>query len=157
MKLSSIKINAARSEAGDWVENIPGMDDLRLKVRGVQNADWRRMQPKLIERVPRAERINGRLTPEAADRVQTELLIETVLIDWGNVLSDDGSPVPFSKDRARELLDDPDMVAFREAVLYAAGSVAEAAAIETGATAKNSETPSTGTSDSAVNGAGSST
>ena len=124
MKLTANKINSARREEGAWVKDLPDMEDLELKVRGVGNSDYRRMQTALLKTVPPKERRKG-LLPATQDRIAVELQVETLLEDWKNVTDDAGKPIPFSKETAREILSNPDYEVFRNAVAYAAGVVAE--------------------------------
>jgi hypothetical protein len=124
MKLTNIKTSDARRQTGDWVKDIPEMGDLGLKVRGIGNADYRILQGKLINGVPVNERRGG-MKPETQDRIAVELQVETLLEDWRNLTDERDQPIPFSKEKARELLSDPDFVALRDAVSYAATVVAD--------------------------------
>jgi hypothetical protein len=131
VKLSAIRVDAARADQGAWVTDIPDMGDLRLKVRGHRNVDARRLRSKLVAAVPRAERDNGRLTPDAADRIDAQIMAETILVDWGNVTGDDDQPLPYSPEKAKELLSNPDFALFKDAVAYASSLVSEGAAEQT--------------------------
>jgi hypothetical protein len=122
MELSEQKIDLVKLEEGDWVEKIPEGGNLRLKVRGAENKAWRRMQDKLINAVPRNRRVNG-IDPEDRDRITAQLLLNTCLLDWDG-LHIDGVPVPYSKEKAKELLTDPQWIVFRNAVSWAANVVA---------------------------------
>ncbi|KQT13994.1 hypothetical protein ASG40_19400 [Methylobacterium sp. Leaf399] len=125
MKLSSLKVDAAKIEGGAWVGNIPEMGDLRLKVCGLQNARYRRLQSKLTDAIPRAKRQGGRIDPDEMDRVTAICLRETVLMDWSGLENEDGSPLSYSKEVAGEYLTKPEFRRFREAVIYAASVVGE--------------------------------
>ncbi|MBN8958583.1 MAG: hypothetical protein J0H17_18760 [Rhizobiales bacterium] len=125
MKLSDVKINAARVEAGAWVKDIPEMGDLELKVRGFQNADDRAILAREMEALPAKSRMRGRVSDEDRERIMTIRLRDAILVDWRNIEGEDGKPVPFSKDAAEKLLTDPDLAAFRGAVVWAAGVVAQ--------------------------------
>ena len=142
MKLSAMKINSAAIEQGEWVGSkygtpIPDMGDLSLKVRGIGNSDFRVLQSKLFDATPRNERSNGRLSPEAAERVTVECLLETILIDWDGVEGDQGELLPFNKDLAHKILSDRDLRPFREAVMWASAQVGELRAGDSEAAAKN--------------------
>lgn len=119
MKLSDIRIDAEAIEEGRWVENIPDMGDLRLKVRGFGNADYKRLQAKLTAALPRVKRQD----PAEGERIFAKLLVETVLQDWDGITGDDDQPVAFDKDTAAKFLADPSLAPFREAVMYAAALV----------------------------------
>lgn len=123
MKLA--KVNTAKVEGGAWVGDIPDMGDLRLRVRGINNARYRRLQQELINAVPRSERRKGRLDPEAIDNVTATCLLRTVLLGWENLECEDGRPVPFSEEQAKVYLTDPAYRAFYDAVVYAATIVGE--------------------------------
>lgn len=125
MKLSEMKIDADKFEAGAWVDDIPEMGDLRLKVRGIGNSDFRAMQARLMEAEPRKYKVGGRLAPERQDVVTAKCLLHTVLIDWQGVLDDDGQPIPYTKELASEILTKPEYKRFRDAVTYAATVVAD--------------------------------
>jgi hypothetical protein len=124
MDINARRIDVQKREEGDWVTDIPDWGDLRLKVRGINNADWRRLQAKLIEAVPRQKRLRGMIDPEEQDRINRTCLLNTCLLDWAN-LSDNGSAVPYSKETARALLFDPECEPFQDAVTFAARVVAE--------------------------------
>jgi hypothetical protein len=116
MKLSTIKAMDERREQGAWVDNIPNLGQVRLRVRGIGNSDYRR----LLNKLNRKRR--GDATLDDQDEMVTECLIETVLLDWTGVLAEDGAALPFSKAAAREFL----QYSFvRDAVISAASSVTE--------------------------------
>lgn len=125
MKLDSMKVDSAKIEQGAWVDNIPEMGDLRLRVRGFGNTDYRRLQAKLIDAVPRAKKVGGRLDPAEQDRVMSLCLQGTILVDWGNLTGAEGEPLPYSREQAAALINDPDMRRFRDAVIWAASIVAD--------------------------------
>jgi hypothetical protein len=125
MKMKDVAVDAGRAELGAWVEKIPDMEELRLKVRGANNKDWRRLQLKLINAVPRKRRLQGNLDPEESDRITSQCLLNTSLLDWSGLEDDDGKPIPYSHDMASKLLTDPDYRRFREAAAWAANWVAE--------------------------------
>jgi hypothetical protein len=125
MKMKDVAVDSARAEAGDWVDEIQDMEGLRIKSRGSQNRDWRRLQSKLIQAVPRKKRMNGTLDPEEADRITSLCLLNTGVLDWDGLEDDDGNPIPYSRDMAEKLLTDPDYRRFRDAAVYAANKVAD--------------------------------
>lgn len=137
MKLTAMKVNSRAIEAGEWVDNLPEMGDLELHVRGLGNSEYRAHYAKIVEALPRADKIDGRPTPEAAERVVVECIVETILLGWRGVEDDAGAPVPFSKDQARALLTDPDFRPFRDAVSLAASRVADSRAADVEVASKN--------------------
>jgi hypothetical protein len=125
MKMSEVTVDPDRLENGAWVDDIPEMEGLRLKVRGSQNSDWRRHQAKMLEAVPRKRRIGGRVDQDDMDRIVTSCLLNCCLLDWEGLEEDDGKPIPYSKQMAEQLLKEPQFRRFRDGVVYAASIVSE--------------------------------
>lgn len=137
MKLSQVAIDASAHEQGTWISDIPEMDDLRLKVRGIGNADWKRLSAKLAGAVPREKKRGGVVDPEEMDRINTCCLINACLIDWDGLTDEAGAPIAYSKAKAKELLEDPTLRRFRDAVLWAANMAGDAAVASKEAVAGN--------------------
>ncbi|PJI56007.1 hypothetical protein CTI14_00290 [Methylobacterium radiotolerans] len=150
MKLSSLKVNSTRAEQGDWVGDLPQMGDLRLKVRGFSNTDYAAFLAKEGAAVPRDQREGGRrdgpILPKVRDGILIRGMVEHILVDWDGLTDDAEQPLPFSKERAMELLADPDFRPFRDAVAYAATIVEEVEADKVEAVAGNSPPASDGKS-----------
>ena len=127
MKLSDLKVDSKAIELGRWVDDIPDLGDVRLKVRGLGNIDFKRRQAQLLQAIP----VSTRTDNEETEKVTTQLLVETVLLDW------EIEDLPFSKDEALRVLSDPDFRILRDGVIYAANVVARGQAEELQADAKN--------------------
>jgi hypothetical protein len=124
MKLTDVKVDSNRIEEGEWINNISECPGLRLRVRGQSNKEWRKLQSKLVEAVPRKKRIN-RLDYDEGERITNSLLLNACLIDWDGLTDDDGTAIPYSKEMAEKLMTDPDYRKFRDAVLTASSLVGE--------------------------------
>jgi len=132
MSLAKLRAEQGRVVHGAWVNgSIHGLgEDVRLLVRGRWNPEFRAMQAKLQAAVPSNKKVRTEfgleVSPAESDRIVSECLIETVLLDWENLReTDDGPPIPYSKEKARELLTDPMLVPFRDAVLVSSMQVAK--------------------------------
>ncbi|WP_185982980.1 hypothetical protein [Aureimonas mangrovi] len=125
MKLSALKINATAVEEGAWVDNIPELGGIRLKVRGHGNAHYRRLQSRLIEATPRSQRQRGSVDSDVMDQITNKCLAQTVLLDWDGLLDDNDQPIPFSAEAALAYLSDPSLRPFRDGVAFAAAIVAQ--------------------------------
>jgi hypothetical protein len=139
MKLSDIKVDSRLAEQGDWIDNIPEMLGIRLKVRGAHNMDYRVLEAKLTREVPRSARIDG-LSPSDQDRIVGTLLLETVLIDVQGLQDEVGEPLPYSRELGQKLLLDADFRSFRDAVAWAADVVAKRRAVSEETEVKNLST-----------------
>lgn len=123
MKLTSMKTDPAKVEAGMWIGDIPDMGDLKLKVRPIGNPDYQRLYGRLVDATPRQHKPGGVVDFETRQQISARTLAETVLLGWEGLEDDDGKPLPYTADKAKELLSDPNLSAFRDAVAWA-GSVA---------------------------------
>lgn len=136
-KIVEHEVDTTKLEQGAWVEDIPDWDDLRLKVRGQGNRDWKRLQARLVEAVPRSKKLNGRIDPDEMERIMGQLLLHTSLEDWGNLEDAEGNPIQYSKQQATIFLTDPRWVRFKEAVLWASGVVGDSRGESVEEAAKN--------------------
>lgn len=125
MKMSELALDAERQENGAWVDEIPEVEGLRLKVRGQLNVDWRRLQARLMDAVPRKKRVGGRLDPDEQDRIMSSCLLNACLLDWEGLEDDEGNAIPYSKQMAQKLLTEPEFRRFRDSVVWAASIVAD--------------------------------
>lgn len=137
MKLSDMKVDVAKVEQGGWVDNIPELEGLRLKVRGSGNKDYRKLMGRLVDATPRKQRFGGRLDPVAQDRITSICLRDACLLDWEGLEDEDGKPLPYSKEAADKFLTDPEYAKFREGVIWAASVVAEQEAADIEEDVKN--------------------
>lgn len=138
MKLSQIRVDHNRLEQGAWVDSIPEMGGLRLKVRGFGNADDRRIQARELEAIPRAKRASGRVDVGEVDRVLGVRLLDAILLDWDGLTDENDAPIPYSREMAARLIQEADYRPFRDAVVWAATYVAESRAEDTEGVTKNS-------------------
>jgi hypothetical protein len=137
MKLSNIRVDVVAVEQGGWVDNIPDMEDLRLKTRAEFNDDWRRLYGQLYDALPREQKV-GRLDPAVADQLNARCILECGLVGWENFLDEaTGEPIPFSKEKAAEFLFDKQYRPFLAACLHAARTVAQQAGMKREADAGN--------------------
>lgn len=142
MKLSDLSIDPVRFEQGEWIGEqygtpIPEMGDLCVLVRGLGNADWRRMQQQLMAAVPRGKKTGGVIDTEEVDRINSTLLLKTSLKDWSGIEDASGNPVPYSEAQAQEILTNPEHRRVRDAIFWAASIVGEARAKKVEQLAKN--------------------
>ena len=149
MKIGELKIDPAKQEQGAWVKDIPEMGEVQLLVRGLACSEFRKLQTQLIEQVPRSKRIKGKLDPDEQDRIMDVCLHRTILLGWKGFQNDDGSELPYSRELALTFLTDPAYRKIREAVLWAASSVAEDRTAVMEAVAGNLPTSSGGNSNGA--------
>lgn len=135
MDLKANRVDLVKREDGDWVGDIPECGGLRIRTKGTGNKAYLKLQDKLIQAVPRKQRVNG-LSPEDRQRIRNICLCNTCLLEWDG-LTDGGVVVPYSKEKASELMTNPEWEVFQDAVAYAAGAVATQTETELEDDAKN--------------------
>lgn len=125
MDIGKLKIDKSRVEGGDWVDDLPNAEGLRLRVRGIGSSRYRDAVNRRSRGVPRSSRNrDGTLSSELSDKITGEAAAEALLLDWQG-LTEDGVEIPYDRDRALKLLTEPDYSVFRDLVLFAASIVAE--------------------------------
>jgi hypothetical protein len=142
MDIASLKRSTVKVEGGDWVENIPEMGDLRLKVKGLGNAEYKAVFNRLARAVPKKDRErDGSLKDAVLHDVRGQALHKAVLIDWDK-LSNGGKSVEFDSALALQWLTDSEFEDFQFAVIYAAGVVGKERDEAGDDLSKNSKQPS---------------
>jgi hypothetical protein len=120
MEIKDLKKNSSAISAGQWVDDIPDMGELRLKVRGLSSPAVSALRARKERAVPRKQRNrDGTLKQATAMRISSEILAEIVLIDWEGI-TDGGKPVPYDKALATKWLTDLDYQDFANAGAWAA-------------------------------------
>ncbi|PWJ81479.1 hypothetical protein C7441_11010 [Pseudaminobacter salicylatoxidans] len=149
MDISALKRDAKAVAAGQWIGDLPGMEDARLCVRGLSSPSVVVMRSAKERKVSKKGRnADGSLKPDIARKILGEVLFEGVLIDWDGLTSE-GKPLPYDKALAEQWCTDPDYEAFADAVVYAAGIVDRGIADTTEDVAGNSKRSSAGNSSGA--------
>jgi len=119
MELNQFKIDLDKESNGIWSNIFAEKDGVKVKVRPINNPDYRHLESKLFLELGPDDRDGTGFKREAIERVQAECLLETILVDWEG-LTEDKQPLPYSKDTARRLLLDRAFSVFRGQVIAAA-------------------------------------
>lgn len=98
-KITRFKSTAAETE-GVWVDAGAG---LRLKIARANNANFDKVLSRLTR--PHLQRIrNGSFPDEDMKKLVWQATAETILLDWENLEDEEGNEVPYSPEKALELL-----------------------------------------------------
>ena len=144
MEIKGLERDSVKVEAGTWVDDIVGMEDVSLKVRGFSSPTAIAIRAKKERRVSKTGRMSdGSLKPEVALTILGETLFEVVLIDWKG-FTNNGKDVPYSAELAEEWLTNPNFAAFADAVTIAAQLVDRGLGEASGELAGNLKRPSRG-------------
>lgn len=110
-------------EAGVWVDRIPNLGEVELRVRGMSSDLYKSSLEEALRLVPRKLRDRDG-TPFLSERkrIITDLLHRVILLDWRGI-TEDGKVLPYSRERAQQWCTDPSYAHFADAVVYAASIV----------------------------------
>lgn len=113
VKLKSIAVDPKAEAEGVWLEYVAGF---KVKVastatRAFRDAMEAAMLPyrELIRADQGKEKGERKFTDEMRTQVLREVVAKHVLVGWEGLEDDDGQPLPYSPERALELLSDPAM------------------------------------------------
>ena len=101
---------------GKWFD-LALIDGVRVKVARTGNPNYKKAFTRLYKPYVKTTMRGKNVAPEIQERIQTDLLINTLLKDWSGMPGADGTEVPYSKELARELLTDPELKELREEIL----------------------------------------
>lgn len=117
-KIADIRGLNTRIEKGAWVENMPNLTGLGIKVRvrGFANTDHRKLMGELYADVSDEDRKN----PESEKGRQNELIARTLLLDWKGL-----EDFPYNEKNVKLALTDPSLSILREGIDFASKTVAQ--------------------------------
>jgi hypothetical protein len=142
-KLSSLRVDLKRENEGDWID-IPGTE-IRLKVRGFNYGPYKAAKTQ-VDLKNQQQYFNKKkdLPDEKLFKINGQLYLDYILLDWDGVAEDDGSLIPFS--RAEEYILDPAFRILHEYIRFAGGEIGEINVEQIEVTSKNFEPSSAGNS-----------
>lgn len=138
MDIDALKATSVAIDDGEWQSDLPNLPGVELKVRSYS-------APIVAKAVAKALRKAGDVSDDAREEIDRDVIAQHVLMDWRG-LTQNGEPVSFTSESARELLMSG---IFLAAVNVAAGRVSAANEERLAALAKNSSTPSSAKSKAA--------
>lgn len=114
MNRDKIKSITRNLEAGGWMDDLPNLPGVAVKVRGIFNSDYTRRYGEVREGLTPEQLADAKLMKD----LDAELILDTILLDWS------GMDEPFTRDAAKELLTNPEFEVFLRGVNWAANVVA---------------------------------
>lgn len=94
-------------------------DGLSVTITRLKNPQFRKMYANLTKPYERQMRQNT-LSEEIQNKILTQCLIETVVMNWSGLTLDD-KEIPYSKENAYKILSDPELADFRDLIVDLAG------------------------------------
>lgn len=113
MKLSSIKQDQDKAEKGVWVD-FP--DGLRVLIARAGNTACKKMTAQL--RKPIENKIKkGLVSDSVLSDISKKVVAKQIVLGWENLQDDDGKEIPYSPEKAYELISDPENEIFYNWIL----------------------------------------
>lgn len=119
-RLSSLKTDVAKSEEGVWCEVGEGFE---IKVARLGHPKYQAYLAKLSKPHAKQIRREGLGAAEVLREIQRKATAKYLLLDWRNLHDDEGNEIPFSEEKALEILGNPEYEEFFDIVLEHAQDV----------------------------------
>ena len=135
MKISSLTIDPVAVEQGEWIENLPDCDDLRILSKGMNCVAAKQLISEKMASLPR--NVRAALPVSENERINLEVAVEVCILGWENLTDDDGAPILYSKEQATAYIKDRKYEPLQVAFLVAANRVGDARKKDAAKIAKN--------------------
>jgi hypothetical protein len=139
MDLTALKLDLSKEIEGIWFSIDK---DTELCIARMHNPNFNKLFEKLANPYRQSAR-KGFLADEKADEIMNRVIAETVLLDWKGLKSD-GKNVPYSVEKAIEILSNPQLSSFKELVVDISSTESNYRNEEIQETEKKSENTSSG-------------
>ena len=112
----SYGINLKSETEGKWFE-LALIDGVKVKVARAGNPNYKKALKRLYKPYTQKLRKGQDIAQEIEDRIQIDLLIQTLLKDWSGMPGEKGAEIAYSEDLARELLTDPELKELKDEII----------------------------------------
>jgi len=102
VKLSNLAVDSTASEEGVWAEYEAGIE---FKIARLGNPRYQQELARLIGRL--SKRGQRDWAGERLEKAQRPAVARHIIRDWRNVDDDDGNTIPYSPEKALEIISDP--------------------------------------------------
>lgn len=135
LKLSSMKVDSQKEREGDWVPafDIDDSGSIKWFVRSTNYAPFKTARDAVQIRL--AKKYGRNVPDEVLAEEYGKLAVVHLLLGWEGLVDDDDVDLPFTPEKARDVLTDPEYRNVRGSIYVAAMGVgvSEAEFIEAGA------------------------
>lgn len=119
--IERIKTDVLKETDGVWVDYVLG---IRLKIARARNSKYREVLRDLMEPVQREVR-DDTIKLEDLAKFLIKARAKTILLDWENIDTPDGTPIPYSSEQAEKFFSDPELKDFYEFVVTISENAAD--------------------------------
>ncbi len=101
---------------GQWFE-LSLIEGAKVKVARAGNPEYKKAFKRLYKPYTKQLRRGKDVSADIEERIQTDVLIDTLLKDWKGMPGENGKEIPYSKELARDLVTDPELKELKEEIL----------------------------------------
>jgi hypothetical protein len=133
---SAYGTDLTKETEGVWFKSsfMPGLEFL---IARNGNPAHEKLVRKLYKPYAKTLRAGRDLPEDVTEEISNELLVETILMDWRGMPSDDGGEIPFSKAVAYQIMQDRSLKELKDEILEFSNDFARYQIEEREETAKN--------------------
>lgn len=117
-KLSNIAIDMKKSIDGIWIPFAAGIE---FKIARMNNPEHTAYLKKITE--PSEIKLKSKINKNLINELTTQSIAKCILVDWKNIEDDQGNPIPYSFEKALEILKNPQYVEILNFVAAMAASI----------------------------------
>jgi len=100
MRLSEIENDLTKENEGVW---LTFSGDIEVKIANVGNEEYIKLSEKLYKPFKKALR-KDTLDSKKHLAIAHKLMVETIILDWKGIDDDNDKPIPYSKEKALEIV-----------------------------------------------------
>jgi len=105
LPLSKFRSNPVKSEEGVWIEYPE--EGFALKIARMGNAKYTQEIVSMRRGKQIASPLVEEISPSAVEAIQMKAMAKHILLDWRGITDDNGEEIPFSPEKAYEIISDP--------------------------------------------------
>lgn len=116
--LKAIRLDTAAMDSGVWSTFYTDPEtrkSIRVKLISSTSVLFSRAISKMTKaRAQEIKRLHGNLPAEEIEKIQREAVGSVLIVDWEGIEEDDGTVIPFSREKAIEFMTDRSYTEFYE-------------------------------------------
>lgn len=140
-KIGTMMSDSKKESDGVWLRYRD--TDVKMRIARIGNPRFEAEQRRL-KREAREQHDGGELSERQARDIIAPAVAEFIVLDWENLENEDGSKIPYSREKCVELLRNPELHDLYDWIVASASNRDNYAKSVARAAAKNSDASSTG-------------
>lgn len=123
MKLSDLELNLAAVDDGAWVDTLPDLEGVRVRVRGTDYKPYQKALRQALAGQGRKQRLQATMDVEGYDVLTRKLMAEHLVVAWDGIEDEQGLPVAATPALVMQVMTERRFRPLRDGILYAVNLV----------------------------------